>query len=222
MGICSCSNNIFIDSNPRELCSVNINNAILKVIYGDILRETSQAIANPASSGLLNKIWNDALILKAGSSLLDEVTSFSMKNGHLPVGSVFETGPGNLGCKFVIHAVVPVYIDGNQGEKNYLMKTLWKILLKSVELKCTSVSIPQLSSGAFAFPREEGSDIMLKTITSFFEKNENSPLKEVRILSTELASVNLLKKLMLKNFDLVKDGRLRCRSFGLEDIKIFE
>ena len=76
-----------------------------------------------------------------------------MKNGKVPVGACAWTNAGNMSCKFVIHAVGPIYYHNSKEiNENLLAACIINILECAKKLKAKSVSIPAISSGVFGFP----------------------------------------------------------------------
>ncbi len=62
------------------------------------------------------------------------------------------TSGGRLPAKYVIHAVGPVWGDGDEDAK--LASAVEGSLALADELHCASISVPALSTGIFGFPKE--------------------------------------------------------------------
>src|SRR3954468_17567716 len=94
---------------------------ILRLIVGDITRVEADAIVNAANSALAGGGGVDGAIHRAGGpSIMRELDAIRARAGGCPTGSAVATGAGRLPAKWVLHAVGPVYRDGNHGEPELL------------------------------------------------------------------------------------------------------
>src|SRR4030067_382371 len=83
-----------------------INQARLSIIQGDITRQTTDAIVNAASSGLMGGGGVDGAIHRAGGpAILEECKRIVARQGRLPTGQAVITTGGNLKARFVLHTV---------------------------------------------------------------------------------------------------------------------
>ncbi len=82
--------------------------------------------------------------------------------GFCPVGSAVITTGGNLSARFVIHAVGPMYGEGNENEKLASAVRSALTIAEARELK--SIAMPALSSGFFHFPITDCAAIIIGTI----------------------------------------------------------
>ena len=92
------------------------------------------------------------------------------KIGPVEVGSAVITGAGNLKAKYVIHAVGPVYGEGD--EDNKLAQATLNSLKIAENRRIKSIAFPAISTGIFRFPLKRCSEIMLKTALEFLDKHE--------------------------------------------------
>jgi O-acetyl-ADP-ribose deacetylase (regulator of RNase III) len=66
-------------------------------------------------------------------------------------------------CKFVIHAVGPMYHCYKPKHNHALLKAVTLNILETAKsLNASSVSIPAISSGIFGFPKEKCAEIMIE------------------------------------------------------------
>ena len=73
----------------------------------------------------------------------------------METGTCAVTKAGNLPCKFVVHAVGPVWSDYVPKEKNIklLHSAVYNSLKVANKIECKSLAMPAISSGIFGFPK---------------------------------------------------------------------
>lgn len=92
--------------------------------------------------------------------------------GEVPEGDVFLTPGFRLPAHYIIHAVSPLYIDGEHGEEEKLRDCYRKSLLLAWEQRCRSIAFPVISTGSFGYPKEEGIRIAADEIQAFLQNHE--------------------------------------------------
>ena len=90
-------------------------------------------------------------------------------------------------AKYVIHAVGPVWGDGDEDAK--LAAAIRGSLAVADELHCQSISIPALSTGVFGFPKERAAHIVLSIVEEYFGETSSS-IKLVRLVLFDQATVD--------------------------------
>jgi len=159
----------FIDRWNWGKCMIewDSNGAKIRLVEGNIVHLDVEAIVNAANKSLiLGGGVAGAIRLKGGHSIQDECNRI----GPIEVGEAVITGGGNLKAKYVIHAVGPIYGEGDEDEK--LAKATTNSLRICKEKKIKSVAFPAISTGIFHFPIRRCSNIMLKTAFKFIKQNE--------------------------------------------------
>lgn len=91
--------------------------------------------------------------------------------GHKP-GEIFVTGSGNLGARYIIHAVTMRY-PGMRTNIDVIRVLLPKILSRAYELKAESLLIPLLGTGTGKLLENE----VLKLYEEFFKD-----IKDIKII----------------------------------------
>ncbi len=157
--------------------AVTVGDTVVRAVLGDITQQDTDAIVNAANNSLLGGGGVDGAIHSAGGPAILEESS---KLGGCETGDAKITGGGNLKAKHVIHAVGPVYVDGNSGERELLAKAYRRSLEVAVENGIKTISFPAISAGAYHYPLEEAAEVAVSVVGEFAQKHEG--LGEVRFV----------------------------------------
>ena len=141
----------------------------VRIVCNDIAKMHADAIVNAANAQLsVGGGVCGALHAAAGPGLWQECMSLH----GCETGQVKVTGGYNLHCKYVIHAVGPVWQGGNRGEKELLASCYRQALAKAQELGCRSIVFPILSSGIYGYPKAEALQVAMEEIGAFLMAHE--------------------------------------------------
>lgn len=147
---------------------VKIGQSVLELVEGDITQQDTEAIVNAANEQLRVGGGVDGAINRAGGPMIQEE---ARKIGYCPTGKAVITTGGNLKAKYVIHAVGPIYRDGQHGEPE-LLASAYRESLKLASAKgIKSVAFPSLSTGAYGYPLAEAAKIALKTVKDYLAQH---------------------------------------------------
>ncbi|WP_025270137.1 macro domain-containing protein [Hippea sp. KM1] len=171
----------------RVLKELRINDKVVKVVQGDITEEDTEAIVNAANSHLKHGGGVAGAIVRKGGY---EIQEESDKIGYVPTGSAAITGAGRLKAKYVIHAVGPVWGEGD--EDNKLKSAVLSALKLAEEKGIKSVSLPAISSGIFGFPKERAAHIIFTTAVEFLRDAKN--IEEIHFCNIDDLTAELFKK----------------------------
>jgi O-acetyl-ADP-ribose deacetylase (regulator of RNase III) len=161
-----------------ENLTLNVNQAKLSIIQGDISRQTTDAIVNAANSGLMGGGGVDGAIHRAGGpAILEECIQIVSRQGRLPTGQAVITTAGKMKARHVIHTVGPIWHGGDQGEPGLLASAYRESLKLAAENNLSSISFPSISTGAYGYPVDRAARIALKEVISFLSKTTS--VKEV-------------------------------------------
>ena len=155
------------------------NNRVIKVILGDITEEETDAIVNAANSRLQHGGGVAGAIVRKGGRIIQEESN---KIGYCPVGDAVYTSAGSLKAKYVIHAVGPMWGEGDEEKK--LRSAVRRALEVATELKLKSVALPAISTGIFGYPKEEGTKVILDEVVKFLKERETT-LQEVHLTNID-------------------------------------
>ena len=92
-----------------------------------------------------------------------------MRLGHCDVGQAVITKGYELGSKYVIHTVGPVWSDGNPVEETLLASCYKSSLMLALEYGCETVAFPLISAGTFGFPEDDAMRIAKESIEDFLD-----------------------------------------------------
>jgi O-acetyl-ADP-ribose deacetylase len=152
----------------------------LEIVQGDITTEQVDAIVNAANAELQHGggvAW--AISRRGGDAIQRESNEWVRKHGSVSHTEPAYTGGGKLPCKYVIHAVGPVWGEGDEDGK--LAAAIHGSLRRADELKLESIAFPAISTGIFGFPKERAAGIIFATIEKYFTENTKSSIQLVRL-----------------------------------------
>lgn len=161
------------------MIEINIKNAKLSLVQGDITRKSVDAIVNAANSSLMGGGGVDGAIHRAGGpAILEECKKIRAERGPLPAGQAVITTGGKLPARHVIHTVGPVWHGGGRGEAETLASAYKESLALAARQRLSSIAFPSISTGAYGYPVDEAARVALKTVSDFLQQQDTS-IKEV-------------------------------------------
>ena len=140
----------------------------LKFLKGNIADAKVDAIVLPANTKLKEGSGASEAIFKAAGK--KELTKACKKIGSCEIGSAVPTLGYNLPAKYIIHAVVPKWVDGEHNEYDLLSTTYASALELADVMECKSIAFPLLASGNNGFDLELALKIALKSIEAYDPK----------------------------------------------------
>lgn len=152
----------------------------MQLVLGDLTRESVDAIVNAANRWLQHGGGVAGAIVERGGQVIQkESDQWIQQHGQVTHDTPALTSAGRLPCKYVIHAVGPVWGEGNEERK--LADAVRSSLKLAESMKLKSLAIPPISTGIFGFPKEIAAPIFFNEIASFFTAHPESNLKLVKI-----------------------------------------
>jgi len=158
-------------------CVLNVGARRIEVVRGDITKESTDAIVNAANEQLRRGGGVCGAIHRAaGPGLLGECLQL---NGCAP-GRAKMTRGYNLPAKHVIHAVGPIYQDGDHGEPELLASCYRESLELAAAAKLKSVAFPAISCGVYGYPVAAAAPVALTAIRDALKSDSDSSIDRVR------------------------------------------
>lgn len=135
------------------------------VVRANIIDIAADAIVLPANERLkVGSGASEAIFNAAGRAKL---TKACAEIGHCDTGSAVPTPAYDLNAKYIIHAVVPKWKDGEHDEYGALSSAYLTSLKLAEIMKCKSIAFPLLASGNNGFDRALAFQIAEKSINDF-------------------------------------------------------
>lgn len=158
----------------------------MTVVYGDITKETTDAIVNAANTRLgPGGGVAGAIQRAAGPKLLDACKPL----GGCETGDTKATAGFNLPARWVIHTVGPVWHGGGNNEDTLLASCYRRSLEVAVEIGARTVSFPAISTGIFGFPADRAAPIAVGTVAEVLR--ETDAIEAVRFVCFDQESATL-------------------------------
>jgi O-acetyl-ADP-ribose deacetylase (regulator of RNase III) len=139
-----------------------VSTGTIEIIQTDITTLDVDAIVNAANGRLRGGGGVDGAIHRAAGP---ELLEACRKIGGCPTGHAVRTPGFRLKARFVIHAVGPVWHGGGEGEPELLRRTYHAAFdAARGEPAIRSIAFPAISTGVYAFPREQAARIALEVM----------------------------------------------------------
>jgi O-acetyl-ADP-ribose deacetylase (regulator of RNase III) len=155
---------------------------MVELVKGDITKIKVDAIVNSANDTLLGGGGVDGAIHRAaGEKLLEECRNL----GGCETGEAKITKGYHLPARYVIHAVGPIWQDGNHNEEQLLASCYRNSLRLGKSHQVKSIAFPSISTGIYGFPIELAAPIALRTTLTFIEENPDAFEKVIFVLFSD-------------------------------------
>ena len=162
----------------------------IQIVRGDITTEEVDAIVNAANEHLQHGGGVARTISRQGGpEIQKESDTWVREQGRVSHAAPAWTSGGRLPAKYVIHAVGPIWGDGD--EDNKLESAVTGSLHVAEELKCASVALPAISTGIYGFPKERAAGIIYSAIENYFAEHPSPSLKTVKLVLYDQPTVDV-------------------------------
>lgn len=162
---------------------------MLQIAQGDLTLEAVDAIVNAANRELQHGGGVAAAIVRRGGPEIQaQSDAWVREHGTVAHGEPAYTTAGELPCRYVIHAVGPIWGEGD--EDNKLEAAITGSLRLAERLELSSIAFPAISTGIFGFPKPRAARIILSAIQDYWIHNPASGLKQVRLTLFDQPTIN--------------------------------
>lgn len=144
-----------------------MKNTSIEIIVDDITKLQVDAIVNAANTSLLGGGGVDGAIHAAAGP---ELLQACQKIGGCPTGEARITSGFDLPAKWIIHTVGPVWQGGDSDETQLLSSAYRNVFSLAGEYEIQSIAFPAISTGVYAFPKDQAARIALENMVFFSKK----------------------------------------------------
>ncbi len=153
---------------------VTFDGKTIELVQGDITEQEVDAIVNAANRHLAGGGGVDGAIHRKGGPEIKQETDRRYPEG-CPTGSAVVSGGGRLPCKYVIHAVGPVYRNDERSAP-LLASAYCRALELAADHDCETVAFPAISCGVYGYPVNKAARVALSTVIDFLRQHERPRL----------------------------------------------
>ena len=154
---------------------------LLEIMVGDITNMEVDAIVNAANSQLRHAGGLAAAIVRHGGETINtESREWIRKHGPVAHDQPAYTSGGHLPSCYVIHAVGPVWGEGDEDHR--LEAAVLGSLNLGNKLNLKSIALPAISTGIFGFPVVRATKIFARTIVSYLAESRPITLSCIKIV----------------------------------------
>ncbi len=154
-----------------------------RLLRGDITAEPVDAIVNAANRHLMHGGGVAAVIARKGGAVITEQSAaWVRQHGPVPHDRPAYTDCGNLPCRYVIHAVGPVWHGGQDDEDAKLRAAVQGALRRADELGLRSIAFPAISTGIYGFPKRQAAAVIFQAVEDYFAAHPESGVEDVRLV----------------------------------------
>lgn len=166
---------------------------ILALHHGDLTEERVDAIVNAANERLAHGGGLAAAIVRRGGRVIQaESDAWVREHGPASHARPALTGAGQLPCRFVIHAVGPVWGSGDEDAR---LRTAYTAALEMADAHgLTSIAFPSISTGLFGFPVARAAPIAVQAGLDFCAARPSTPVREIRFTLIDAPTVEAFRR----------------------------
>ena len=169
---------------------------IVSLYHGDLTEARVDAIVNAANTHLAHGGGvAGAIVRRGGHEIQRESDEWVRQHGPARHDRPALTGAGQLPCKFVIHAVGPVWQGGARNEDANLRAAYVSSLELAHAQGFRSLAFPSISTGIFGFPVERAALIAVQAALDFCAAvGPDSPVREIRFTLIDAPTVEVFRR----------------------------
>lgn len=138
------------------------------------MAEKVDAVVNAANSNLTDGGGVNGAIHKAAGLLLNlECLVIRCIKGKISDGNVIVTKAYRMSCRYLFHAIGPIWTGGINNERQILEMCYINALKMAEKKNCHSIAFPIISAGIYGYPKKEAIEIAILTVSMYLERDCN-------------------------------------------------
>jgi O-acetyl-ADP-ribose deacetylase (regulator of RNase III) len=159
----------------KILAEKAVGDCVFQAVLGDMTAEVVDAIVNAANTQLAHGGGLAGAIVARGGAVIQEESD---RLSPVATGEAAVTTAGDLPCRWVIHAVGPIW---GQGDEERLLRSAVRASLdRAAELGATAIAMPAISTGIFGYPKQDGVATIIDESKSWVLGHRDLALKRLR------------------------------------------
>jgi O-acetyl-ADP-ribose deacetylase len=163
----------------------------IEIFLGDITTLEVDAIVNAAHEGLSGGGGVDGAIHRAAGQQMTGECLYCLYG--CPAGKCRITGGYNLEANYIIHTVGPVWRGGEHNEENTLAECYHNCLMMAEMQGLKTIAFPNISTGAFLFPKDKAADIATDVVEEFLDSCDNKYIQKVIFVCFDEENYNIYR-----------------------------
>jgi len=164
-----------LNGEVHALTSTYYRGTKVTAILGDITKQDTDAIVNPANSKLIMGGGVAGAIKRAGGP---EIEREAIIKAPIPIGEAVETAAGRLSAKYVIHSPT-MTSPAMQTSLTAVRKATMAALRLASKLHLGTLAMPGMGTGVGGVSPSAAADVMIREIKRFID--EGTELSEIRL-----------------------------------------
>lgn len=169
----------------------------LTLHHGDLTEARVEAIVNAANERLAHGGGLAAAIVRRGGAEIQaESTAWVRQQGPAGHDRPALTGAGRLPCRYVIHAVGPVWQGGGHAEAERLHTAYTAALALADAHRFATVAFPSLSTGIFGYPVARAAPIAVKAVLTYCAAHPAAPFSDLRFTLIDAPTVQAFREVL--------------------------
>ena len=167
--------------------------AVLVLEQGDLTQARVDAIVNAAGAHLAHGGGvAGAIVRQGGIEIQHESDAWVRRHGPIAHDRPALTGAGRLPCRKIIHALGPIW---GQGDEDARLRTAFVSALRLAhDNGFARIAFPAISTGVFGFPIERAAEVSLRAIADYVEAHPESAVREVQLILLDRSSFDVFSR----------------------------
>lgn len=157
--------------NDQDQVRQRIDDAVVRVVRGDITALEIDAVVNAANERLAHGGGVAAAIARAGGGEVQrESDAWVREHGPVGPGQAAVTTAGRMPARVVVHVVGPRYQEG-QDNAGLLTQAVRAALDAADGAGASSVALPAISAGIFGYPPDQATRVIAETCAQWLAED---------------------------------------------------